>query len=204
MQGILYGNLQGGLSTDTDDMGRYAITIKNRCNAYVRPVIYKFLKVMFIRYDIPGKVDFDFNSINLLEDNNKQVDSLKSLGDVLRQFKDDGIISAYQMALSLKTFIDTGTIGIAITDERLEYLKNLEEQELAKQSKSVETDRKDINNEKDIDFEEDFDKPYSPESDILTESKNTNELPINNNLPDQENESDMNQAIPEDNNNENE
>lgn len=204
MQGILYGNLQGGLSTDTDDMGRYAITIKNRCNAYVRPVIYKFLKVMFIRYDIPGKVDFDFNSINLLEDNNKQVDSLKSLGEVLRQFKDDGIISTYQMALSLKTFVDTGTIGIAITDERLEYLKLLEEQELAKQSKSVEENKTDIDNEKNIDFDEDFDKPYNPESDILTESKNTEESPTNNNLPNQENESDINQSIPEDNNNENE
>ena len=54
MQGILYGDLKGGLSQESDAFRRYAITIQNRDNSYVRPVVHKFLTVVYIMNDIPG------------------------------------------------------------------------------------------------------------------------------------------------------
>ena len=132
MPGILFGDLDGGFSADIQAMSRYSITIKNRADTYFRPVLYKFLKILFIMYDIKGTVNFEFNSLTQIDDNNKKVESIQKYGQVMNEFVNNGIISRYQMALSLKDFIQKGAINIQFSEEQLQKLKIEEEMDILK------------------------------------------------------------------------
>lgn len=127
MPGILFGDLDGGFSADIQAMSRYSVTIKNRADTYFRPVLYKLLKILFIMYDVKGSVNFEFNSLTQIDDNNKKVESIQKYGQVMNEFVNNGIISRYQMALSLKDFIQKGAINIQFSDEQLKKLKFEEE-----------------------------------------------------------------------------
>lgn len=137
MQGILYGDLRGGFSQAADDMKRYAKTILNRCNTLYRPVLTKFLKVLFIVYDIKGGLDFEFNSINQMEENNETIDSMDKFVGILDKLNEKGLISQYQMAKSMKEFIQKNKISIVISDVQLNRLKLEEEEELLKAFKKL-------------------------------------------------------------------
>lgn len=130
MQGILYGDLKGGLSQNTDDYKRYSQTILNRCNSYYRPVLTKFLKIVFIVLDIKSNVDFDFNNLNYVEENKDKVDAIDSLSQCLSKLTQDGVISKYEYANSLKQFMNNDAIHINISDEFLNKLKLEEEQNI--------------------------------------------------------------------------
>ena len=132
MPGILFGDLDGGFSADIQAMTRYSITIKNRADTYFRPVLYKFLKILFIMYEIDGSVNFEFNSLTQIDDNNKKVESIQKFGQVMNEFVNNGIISRYQMALSLKDFIQKGAINIQFSEEQLDKLKLEEELDILK------------------------------------------------------------------------
>ena len=127
MQGVLYGDLKGGLSQESDALRRYAITIENRCNAYYRPVLQKLLMVLFAMYDIKGSVDFDFNSLVSEELNKEKVEAIGNFSRVLGDLVDKGIISKYQLAMSLQNLMSKDAIDIQFTEENLNRLK-LEEQ----------------------------------------------------------------------------
>ena len=127
MQGVLYGDLKGGLSQESDALRRYAITIENRCNAYYRPVLQKLLMVLFAMYDIKGSVDFDFNSLVSEELNKEKVEAIGNYSRVLGDLVDKGIISKYQLAMSLQNLMSKDAIDIQFTEENLNRLK-LEEQ----------------------------------------------------------------------------
>jgi hypothetical protein len=128
MQGILYGDLKGGLSQESDALKRYAITIKNRCNEFFRPVLNKFLKILFFVYDIKGSVDFDFISLTKDEENKDKVNAIKDLGSMLNELVQNGIISKYQFALTIKNYINKDAIDLNINDDLLNVLKLEEEQ----------------------------------------------------------------------------
>lgn len=130
MQGVLFGDLKNGFANDQDAMDRYAITIRNRCEAYYRPVLYKFLKILFIVYDIPGAVDFTFNSINQKAENKDRVDSINTYASMLNTLVSNGVISKYQMAKSLQDFMEKDVITIQFTDVQLNRLKYEEEMEI--------------------------------------------------------------------------
>ena len=74
-------------------------------------------------YDVKGSVNFEFNSLTQIDDNNKKVESIQKYGQVMNEFVNNGIISRYQMALSLKDFIQKGAINIQFSDEQLKKLK---------------------------------------------------------------------------------
>lgn len=130
MQGILYGDLKGGLSQESDAFRRYAVTILNRCNSYVRPVIQKFLIVLFYIYDIEGPVDFDFNSLIKKEENNEKVEAINNYVSLLAKLGEMGIISKYQSALSIKNFMENDVVNINFTEENLNALKLEEEYQI--------------------------------------------------------------------------
>ena len=128
MQGILFGDLKGGLSQESDAFARYAKTIKRRSDAYYRPVLYKFLKIIFIVEGISESPDFDFDSLDKFEDNKKKVESIKQMADMLSKIEEDGIISKFQYAKTLKNFINDDVINLEFSDELLNKLKLEEEQ----------------------------------------------------------------------------
>ncbi len=130
MQGILYGDLKGGLSQESDALRRYSITILNRCNTYVRPVIQKLLIILFYIYDIEGPVDFDFNSLIKKEENNDKVGAINNYVGLLAKLNEMGIISKYQTAVSIKNFMENDVVNINFTQENLDALKLEEEYQI--------------------------------------------------------------------------
>lgn len=146
MQGILYGDLKGGLSQDADAMARYSVTIKNRCNAYYRPVLRKLLKVIFIMLDIKEEVDFDFNSLIQKEENKEKVESIQSYANTLNILVQAGILSKFQMAVSLRDYLTKDAINISFTDELLNKLKYEEEKEILEAYKTTTNDSVSQNN----------------------------------------------------------
>lgn len=130
MQGILYGDLKGGLSQESDAFRRYAITIQNRDNSYVRPVVHKFLTVVYIMNDIPGPVDFEFKSLIVKEQNVEKMEAIDKYVGLLSKLEEIGLISKYQTALSIKNMMENDVISINFTDERLKTLQIEEEYQL--------------------------------------------------------------------------
>ena len=130
MQGVLYGDLKGGLSQESDALRRYAITIENRCNAYYRPVLQKLLMVLFAIYDIKVSVDFDFNSLVIQEENKDKVEAIRGYVGLLGDMVDKGLISKYQAAISIQNLMNKDIIDIQFTDENLDRLKLEEEYQI--------------------------------------------------------------------------
>lgn len=130
MQGILYGDLRGGFSQAADDMDRYATTIKNRCDHYFRPVLKKYLKIVFIVNDIKEDVDFDFKYINQVKQNVDISDAIAKFTSTVQSMLNSGFISKYQGAKALKEFINESRVNISIDEEYLNKLKFEEQLEI--------------------------------------------------------------------------
>ena len=147
MQGVLFGDLKGGLSETNDSNKRYGQTIHTRCDTYFRPIVKKFLKVMAIVYDINDPIEFSFNYINQDEMNEIKMKSLEDYSRVLNSFGDMGIISKYQIAQSIIEYINNGAIKIAFTDEEMQKLKYEEEQAILDTYKKSSKAREILNSE---------------------------------------------------------
>lgn len=128
MQGILFGDLKGGLSQESDAFARYAKTIKRRCEAYFRPALYKLLKVLFIVCGIQEAPDFDFDSLDKDEDCKKRIGTISELANLLSKMMADGVISKYQYARVIKDFVNDGAMNISFSDELINKLRLEEEQ----------------------------------------------------------------------------
>lgn len=126
MTGVLFGDLKGGLSQDTDTMIRYSETIKNRCELYLRPIYEKFLTIVYRLFDIDSKVEFEFNSLAQKTEQNEYADSLQKIQQVLSGMLNDGVIDLSRYAQALQTYADKGTLVLNLDDE---YIKSLEEKE---------------------------------------------------------------------------
>ena len=62
MQGVLFGELKGGLSNESDAYERYAEVILSRCEELVRPVVTKLLTIYYKAKGYTVKPKFSFNS----------------------------------------------------------------------------------------------------------------------------------------------
>lgn len=136
MQGILFGDMKGGLNQESDAMSRYAITIENRCNSYFRPILQKILTIFFIMHELEPNVNFEFNRLTKKEDNLAKVNSVKALAELLNSLTSDGVISRYQTAITLKDFLDKDILSINFSKENLNKLKLEEEYDILKTLKA--------------------------------------------------------------------
>ena len=130
MPGVLYGELKGGLSADTDAYEHYSDVIEDRCNTFYRPVLTKFLKIIFIVEGIKGDVDFDFNPLVKNIKNKQKMDAMSNLSNILATLTNNNIISKYQYASSIRDFMNKDIINLPISDEYMNKLKLEEEQEI--------------------------------------------------------------------------
>ena len=126
MQGILFGELKGGLSQDTESLVRYSETIKNRCELFVRPVYEKFLTILYKLLGIDEKVEFEFNALAQKTEQSEYADSLQKVATLLSQMLNDGVIDLSRYALAMQTYSDKGVLDLHLDDE---YIKSLEEKE---------------------------------------------------------------------------
>ena len=130
MQGVLFGDLKGGLSQESDAFHRYAVTIENRCDSYFRPVLQKLLTVLFLMNNVDGLPDFDFRPLDQNDAIKEKVDAISSISNMLDSLIQQGIISKYQAALTLKEYCNNGTLNIEFSDLQLARLMLEEETEL--------------------------------------------------------------------------
>lgn len=122
MQGVLFGDMKQGFSTDQDALDRYAETIKGRCESYVRPVYEKLLGIWYKQYDIDKKVDFDFNSLFLENDTNKKVEKLNTYVDLLDKLLNSGIITPKKFAEALQSYANNNVVNLSFTEDELKKL----------------------------------------------------------------------------------
>lgn len=148
MQGILFGDLKGGLSQESDAWQRYSQTIYNRCEAWFRPVLYKFLMILFIVYDIKDdkgqyeKPDFDFEYLDKFDRNKNKVDAIRGVADMLSKLEQDGIISKYQYATTVRDYVNGDNLNLSFPDEIINKLKLEEEQAILDTIKDISKKRK--------------------------------------------------------------
>lgn len=139
MQGILFGDMKQGFSTDSDALERYDETIQNRCESYVRPVYEKLLKYIYTMLGIDDKIDFSFNSIIAKKHKEQKMSSISSFMSLCSQLLNDGVISLSQYAKALDKFIDKEEIDFEFTPENIAKLE---------QNESLESEDFDLNNVK--------------------------------------------------------
>ena len=145
MQGILFGDLKGGLSQESDALRRYALNIKNKCDSYFRPALTKFLALMYIVYDIQEPLDFEFISMVRDENNLNKINGVQTLASMLTGLLNTKIISKYQMATSIKTFMEKEIVSLQFTEEELNVLKLEEQEQILKAMKQLSSKGVEIN-----------------------------------------------------------
>ena len=130
MQGVLFGDLKGGLSQESDAYHRYCITIRNRCDSYFRPVLQKLLTVLFIMFGVNETPDFEFRPLDQAEENDKKIASIQNYANMLETLIGQGVISKYQSAVSLRAFLNDNVINIDFSELQLNKLQYEEEAEI--------------------------------------------------------------------------
>lgn len=141
MQGILYGDLKGGLSQNTDAMKRYDYTIHGRCEEFLRLPITKLLKVIFIMCDRQDEpVDFEFGHFALNDINKDKNAGITAFASTLQQLTRNKWISDYRAVISLKTYCETGNMNISFSDEYIKVLELAEKESIINGVKSGKTE----------------------------------------------------------------
>lgn len=122
MQGVLFGDLKQGLAVDSSALERYAETIEGRCESYVRPVFDKLLKILYLKLSINEVVEYDFNSLNMKQQQEKKVEDIKNYVELLRGLLDSGVITTKQFGEILVEYTNKDVVDFKFTDERLNRL----------------------------------------------------------------------------------
>lgn len=115
MNGILYGDMKNGMGSDTQAIPSYNKTILGRCEAWVRPVMYKLLKVLFRKHEIKEQPNFIFNATYKDIEDTAKIDMLSKYSGMLRSLMSDGIITKEQYTESFQNYMNNGAISIAFT-----------------------------------------------------------------------------------------
>lgn len=122
MQGVLFGDLKQGFSNDVDALERYSEAIMGRCDAYVRPVMNKLLKVLYIMQGINEIPEFDFNSLIREKQDEKRMDGFNKFIDSCSKLLQDGVITTKQYAIALRNYSQKGQIAFDLTDDEINDL----------------------------------------------------------------------------------
>ena len=142
MQGILFGDMKQGFSTDSDALERYAETILGRCESYVRPVFEKLLGYIYIMLGIDEKVDFDYNSLLTKQHKKEKIDAINTFIDICSKLLTDGVINTTQYAKAVSAYVKKEDIDFDLTQENIDKLKENEIEE----SEDFDLDKIDFDN----------------------------------------------------------
>lgn len=122
MQGILFGDLKNGFSNDVDALERYDETILNLNESYYRPVLEKFIMMIYLMLGIQEKVDFKFNSLLMKKQDEERMQGLKHFQELLSGMFSDGVITAKQYAKFFSDYTSKGIISFNFTEQELDAL----------------------------------------------------------------------------------
>lgn len=136
MQGVLFGHLNNGFSEDNEALARYDETIQNRNESLARPVIHKFLKILYKKAGINERVDFTFNSLLMKQHDKDKMESIKEFQQLLSGVLQDGVITPRQYAQTLQTYMTKGVIDFGIDEKSLNELDD----DIANQMEGIDLD----------------------------------------------------------------
>lgn len=145
MPGVLFGDLKDGMGNDQDALERYDQVIQDRCEDYLRGLLTKLLKIIYVKNEISEKVDFIFNSLLMKKQADDKLEGIKNFQELLSNMLSDGVINLSQYAKSLQNFSLTGTIDFNIDDEDIEELKKKEIEESEEIGFGEEENENDVN-----------------------------------------------------------
>lgn len=126
MQGVLFGDLKTGFQGDGEALERYDETILNLNESYFREPLTKFISILYKKYEIDAKVEFEFNSLLVGKHEKERMAQIKQVQELLSGLLGDGAITAKKYAEVMSDFITTGKLNLKFNDEEL---KEIEENE---------------------------------------------------------------------------
>lgn len=126
MTGVLFGELKGGLSQESEALKRYDETINGLCEDYLRPVYEKFISLLYQINDINEEVDFTFNSLFIKQQDEEKMEAMQRFINLCSTLLQDGVLDAPQVAKALQRYSIDGKVDFGIDSE---YIKKIEENE---------------------------------------------------------------------------
>lgn len=149
MQGILFGDLKNGFSTDTNAMERYDETIQNRCNMLYRPALTKLLTFIYKKLKIQEDVEFEFESLFKKQKSKDDMEAMKNYADLISTLLSNGILTPQLAAKSIQNFANNGIIDFGLDDEAIKELDdrvNEEMEDIDLDKLSLETSEEELKN----------------------------------------------------------
>lgn len=137
MQGILFGDIKGGMSGDQQALERYDETINGRCETFVRPVYNKLLKIIYAMLGKDEDYDYNFNSLLIKKHTEQKVANLQSFVGLANELLNAGVIDTKKFARAVQKYNTSGIVDFGLTDDEIDKLD--EEFELASESFDIGT-----------------------------------------------------------------
>lgn len=119
MQGVLFGDLKGGMTADITALERYDEVIQGICESYCRPCFTKLLKLIYIMLGINEKVEFTFNSLLMKKQDQDRIESLKNFTELCRTLLDCGVLTTRLFAKAIQNYSNRGEVDFGLTDEEI-------------------------------------------------------------------------------------
>lgn len=126
MQGVLFGDMKQGFSTDSDALERYDEVILGRNESYTRQIYEKLLNVIYVMMGITDKVEFEFNSLLAKKQDKERIEGIKDFVALCSQLSQDGVLTPMLYAKALQTYISKGLIDFGLTDDEIKKIEKRE------------------------------------------------------------------------------
>lgn len=126
MTGVLYGDMSGGFSPDNYALVRYDTTIRNKADAFYRPILQKLVEILKLKYDITSEITFEFETMIQVQED--KLENASKVVGLLSSMIGDGYLSVEQAGQEVMKFAKEWGVGTSISEESLKKLKDDEEE----------------------------------------------------------------------------
>ena len=126
MTGVLYGDMSGGFSPDNYALVRYDTTIRNKADAFYRPILQKLIEILKLKHNITSEITFEFETMIQVQEN--KLENAEKVIGLLSSMIGDGYLSVEQAGQEVMKFAKEWGVGNSISEESLKKLKEDEEE----------------------------------------------------------------------------
>lgn len=130
MQGILYGDLKNGFSTDSEALERYDEVINNLNESYFRPCMQKLIHNICVWLDVKDDVTFTFGSLVKGKLDKDRIEGMKDFQQLLSSMLQDGVLSLKQYGIAMKSYAEKGIIDLGMSDKDIDNLDDKMDEEM--------------------------------------------------------------------------
>lgn len=123
MQGVLFGDLKGGMVSDITALERYDEVIQGICESYCRKPYQKLLGFIYIMKGVKEKPEFTFNSLLMKKQDADRIEGIKNFTELCRTLLDSGVINTKQFAKALQNYTDKGEVDFGLTDDVIDKME---------------------------------------------------------------------------------